>query len=724
MRATETLTAEDFARHVLRSNPFTQDRVTQAQSNPADVGSIHEKSFKKLTKRIEEVRATQQTAGILLTGMAGVGKSHVLARLFRWAREEGKATVVYLHNILASPERVGRYLLHATVSDLAGYRPVNFAQSELYKLINLAIGSRLNGKSKGMAPNLAVRKRVLEEIGHDIDPDQLVMPVFITFLEQAVGANLAEESAEARAIAAVQWLSGETIDPDLARSIGFRVNDEDGACIEDDVAVQRTLDVMCRLCACADRPFVLCVDQVDNLSSDRVTALASFLQALIDNGSNLVVITSGVKTSMDRLMLDQIIPAAASDRIAQHRLELQPVSMKDARAIVIERLERFSASFAKTKKIAKARGADPLTPLSDSWWKRYSGKLIETRPRDVIRAARNAWDAEQERLSDIGVDEWLKGLAKGAEPPATPTRPFPPLDQRIDDLVRLKVTEARNERRLNPARLPPDADNLASLTLTLLEACIGVPGYTLRRVQRVTAKGRLAPYDVRVTEVSPEGAEVTNGLQFFISDNARSAVNALKRLIDDEPPPTHQLFITDQERRPLRLAAKGQETYDKLVASGHFEHVKLLFDDHAELDALSSVLGAARVGDLEVELEPEVYRALSEDECRSSLHRQKMFTQHPLLRLLLTEEPQQTPVHPNPTDVQAEQIKGYIKGELAIALSMSAREMATIIVARTSNSDVAVPTIWEMVKSVANQMHQAKELFVDAQDDDLFLQFA
>ena len=143
MSEVEAVTAEDFARHVQRTNPFTQDRVTQVQINQADVGSIHEKAFKKLVKRIDEVRSSNNATGIFLTGAAGVGKSHVLARLFRWAREEGKATVVYLHNILASPERTGRYLLHATVNELAGYRPANFAQSELYALINLAIGARV-----------------------------------------------------------------------------------------------------------------------------------------------------------------------------------------------------------------------------------------------------------------------------------------------------------------------------------------------------------------------------------------------------------------------------------------------------------------------------------------------------------------------------------------------------------------------------------------------------
>ena len=48
MSATENVTAEDFARHVERSNPFSQDRVTQVQTSQTDVPSIHEKAATRL----------------------------------------------------------------------------------------------------------------------------------------------------------------------------------------------------------------------------------------------------------------------------------------------------------------------------------------------------------------------------------------------------------------------------------------------------------------------------------------------------------------------------------------------------------------------------------------------------------------------------------------------------------------------------------------------------
>src|SRR5690606_33010030 len=135
----------------------------------------------------------------------------------------------------------------------------------------------------------------------------------------------------------------------------------------------------------------------------------------------------------------------------------------------------FCAPYAGLKELASAREKDPLTPLSSKWWERYSGGLIETRPRDVIRAARDAWEVEQERLGDEGIEPWLKSLGKAQQPSSPSPKPLPPLDERIDQLIGLKLVETLNARRLHPARLPPDADNLAALTLTLLEVCLGVP---------------------------------------------------------------------------------------------------------------------------------------------------------------------------------------------------------------------------------------------------------
>lgn len=716
-----------FVRAVSATNPFSRDRVTQTNEGEADVQTIHKREFGKLVRRINDVRDSGDSSGVLLLGAPGVGKSHILARLFRWAEADGKAMVVYLHNLLASPERIGRYVLHATVSSLAGNRPSDFAESRLYEIINRAIGARLKKQKGRGAPSLSVRREILTEIGHEIDPEQMVMPVFIAFLEQAVGANLAQLDAEARALAAIHWLGGETIDTSVAESIGLRVNSEEGACIEDDVAVQRTLDVLCRLCACAGWPFVLCLDQVDNLDHDKVTALAGFLHASIDNGHNLVVVLSGVEQTMLSLEEQLIIPPAAMDRLGQHRIALKRISPADAQRIVAERVKRFAEPFKDLKEVAERRKKDELVPLSSVWWERRLGAAIEVRPRDAIRWAREEWERQQDEIADVGADDWIKQLAKkpkgdkSSTPPPDPVE-LPPIGDAIASVVEKKLAEALTERKLHPERLPPDGDNLAALTVALLEHCVLPDKYTLRSARLVVAKGKALTYDMVATEQSQQGAEISNGLSFLTADNALKATHALNRMAKDQDPPTHQLLVTDEERRPLRLGARGQQHFDALGQSGRFAHIQLRFEDCAALDALSTVLGAARVGDLDVKHAPDEYRPITESECAEALHRLGAFVDHPLLHELLTEEPKPSTEPKKPDRSTADQIRHHITGQLLWRLSLTAREMAQIVVDLSGQPQENTETIWRLVKEVAAQMHAEKSLYAQAVDDDLFLQ--
>src|SRR5262249_1931924 len=54
--------------------------------------------------------------GVVVWGEAGVGKSHLLARLALWCRRHHHHAFVYLHNLQASPERLPRYVLKCVVS--------------------------------------------------------------------------------------------------------------------------------------------------------------------------------------------------------------------------------------------------------------------------------------------------------------------------------------------------------------------------------------------------------------------------------------------------------------------------------------------------------------------------------------------------------------------------------------------------------------------------------
>ena len=92
--------------------------------------------------------------GVALLGGAGVGKSHLLSRLYRWANEpapEGgpRACYVYLHNILADPDRLPRYLLKYVVSRLSQGGRGPLFQTPLFGFLDRAIRHAYGSASPG-----------------------------------------------------------------------------------------------------------------------------------------------------------------------------------------------------------------------------------------------------------------------------------------------------------------------------------------------------------------------------------------------------------------------------------------------------------------------------------------------------------------------------------------------------------------------------------------------
>jgi hypothetical protein len=105
---------DDFLIAVRDSNPFTSNRVTEPSAYDVDVPAIHAASFDRLVALANQALRDRSGIGAALLGGAGIGKSHLLSRLYRWANEpvqDGgpRACYVYLHNILADSDRLPDY---------------------------------------------------------------------------------------------------------------------------------------------------------------------------------------------------------------------------------------------------------------------------------------------------------------------------------------------------------------------------------------------------------------------------------------------------------------------------------------------------------------------------------------------------------------------------------------------------------------------------------------
>ena len=194
-----------------------------------------------------------------------------------------------------------------------------------------------------------------------------VYDVLFQFFKYAFPRKTPEPTYKRLATAALAWLSGEEIDADAATRLGLKVEGQESAALADDQAVEQVFLALANLAQIRDQPFVLCIDQVDNLDPDKLKALARFLHALLDHASNMLVIVSGVKQTLLAYREDDIIPEAAWDRIAQYKVELPRIHKDDARKILEARLERFHEPFMELDPVRRHLQEDTLFPLGRAW---------------------------------------------------------------------------------------------------------------------------------------------------------------------------------------------------------------------------------------------------------------------------------------------------------------------------------------------------------------------
>ncbi len=100
-------TLELFFERLARDNPFLENRVNGPAPAAVDVHDIHRAAFERLTSLARQAVTIRRGLGAVLWGDAGIGKSHLLARLERWAQST-PAVYLYLHNLQAAPDALPR----------------------------------------------------------------------------------------------------------------------------------------------------------------------------------------------------------------------------------------------------------------------------------------------------------------------------------------------------------------------------------------------------------------------------------------------------------------------------------------------------------------------------------------------------------------------------------------------------------------------------------------
>jgi hypothetical protein len=613
--------------------PFSIDRITEPGVADVDVSEIHVKPFDTLKNTAYEALHANCGIGIVLWGNAGVGKSHVLARLADWARKEG-ACCLMLQNLNACASQLVESVRKSVVSQLTGGKRDHYASTRLYRMAVQAVQwQRAPGETSALAPFARFVESATARHPGDAHHDRKIYEALWRFLVSAYKMET-KGSDDRAARLAVRWLSGDRLEAGELTLLGLHdVPAAEETAVLDDYPVVRLLVALGEIARGCGQPFIICLDQVEVLDEEQIHRLSKFLHVLLDRAKNLLLVTSGVQETLLQLVERKAISEAAWNRLRQRPPIVLPTIDKDqARKLLQVRMEQFLESVRSLPEVWNELQQDGLFPLGAAWFGDRFDPVREIRPRKVVNLARQRWQDQERRIAELGAGQWLARWAEfdGSAPPP------PTLETAIDETVARRIDIHCGDRKLDPSRLGPDAHNFAGLTEQLLRHCLRRDGYALESIDRPKPQaGRMATYDlILATPAAAPLHPVHTGLVFVATDSATSAAGYLRRIKEDQARPERVVLIFDK-RMPIPLGAAGQEYMQWLQNQAWFESTVLEFHDVAMLDALRAVVGQAKAGRIELDLPDGRTHTVTEGEVVDSYHRANRFRTHALLKRLL-----------------------------------------------------------------------------------------
>ncbi len=675
LRSEESL--DVFEEHMRLANPFDDNRVTQVDQLATNIPQINQSEFDSL--RLHAVKAVhgEHGRGVLVTGPPGIGKSHLLARFGHWARSE-KYPFVYLLNLQAGPSDILRTILRTCISTLSRDFSTAPWRTRLFKLVSIVAARAIARYSPDRAPTMKqcerMYRRFLEERNHQGTVYDIFWQLFEDIQLQRSGHPSTGKAALVR-----RWLSGNYLDPDEAERLHLSPasNSEDGSVLSLE-EMKEVIRILSEFAVCRDRCFILCFDQVDTLSEEQVQAWSATVHALLDLCPGLLVVTSGVDETFLRWTSHDLVSKASwDDRIRQFPLVLGGIDAESARMLILQRLQHSWEPFDDQPLIHKLRIHDEYFPLGrvqvDSILHDSHGMpLNDLRPRDVIGRAGGLWERQVGVIEREGIESWLAawGEEGSVDDKAARTRVSGQGSDRenyeaaetaealTDQTINEKLAEHFQMRQLRPEQLPPDSGNLSGLLFNILTMCLNAPEPyrstlygQLRDVERhLHTGGPVPPFQLTVLQQQPvTGIPRRVGVVVANSSQGVAATNMLKRIHFEltENHSIDQVILVIDARLPLKPGAAGQAVLEQLLAHpGPFHLEYLAFDQYSRLEALESIAGLARAGDLTRRTQRDAQVSLSEVDVWESHHRCKRLYSIALLRCLVEISPGEKELRP------------------------------------------------------------------------------
>lgn len=532
-------------------NPFRDLIVASPwEETRGDVPEVHGNVFEKCVAGIEYVRSAKRSAGLLIHGEAGSGKTHILRRLrARLAPEApsdtSRSETLYVWvRLQTSPRMIWRTLRRTLVDDW--FRPVINGRTQFERIlfhrlaeIRTAEGDlerwyeyMLDEVPDGLAD-------LMEQIATNLDLDRNTA---IAFSHIAFGRHIRDLRA---------WLAGTSL-PQTALE-RMNLAQDDGTDEEREHESRRVVLMLCRL-AGNGLPIVLSFDQVEALQiiprdSEALFAYGQLVSTLHDETTNTLVV-SCVQSAFATELRDHSRKADYERMTSLGAFSLDPLNRAQSEQIIARRLESIN------------RVPNGCWPLDSNELSREIAKTGGISPRRLLGLCAERFESEPNVSTRL------------VEPVTFDIPGF--LEERWDRCVELKAKSSTPDR----------TDEIVRHGLPLLV--------------RMTAPNVKVGVDdqLRDVEVVLDGPQARTGLSLCTQSNMNSLNNRLKRLRTQiAAGRLDRLVIIRDSRVPISPGAKAtKQLLEDLEqqAAVVFPSVEAL----AALDALRDLLSDAKSGDL------------------------------------------------------------------------------------------------------------------------------
>lgn len=550
-------------------NPFRDGIVADPWRNQqSDVPDIHHAVFQRCLDGLAHVRQQRSSAGLLIHGEAGSGKTHLLSRLRATLTPKAptatdrEETLFVWVRLQTSPRMIWRTMRRTLVNDW--FRPVAGTRSQFDRILSHRL-AEIRVAEGDLEPWIEFMQEnhpedlssLIDQIATSLDLDRNTA---VAFEHLAFDRHRRDLRA---------WLSGDSLPESSLEKLNL--TQEEGTDEEREEESQRVVTMLCRL-AGKSLPIVIGLDQVEALQlsprdPDALYAFGKLISTLHDNTDNTLII-SCVQSAFVSEFKDHARSADYDRTASLGAFTLDTLNPTQANALIASRLESAATSAESNGDTHADRSA--TWPLSEAEFDSLFTQDRPLTPRRLLAICADRYEFPRSGDLEVALPSML--------PPVDPVRRIASfLEQKWDEHYRKRSEQNRPEQTEEIIR----------------------HGFPI--LNQLYHPDRRLVTDEQLQDVSLifEVGLARVGLALCAQSNMNSLVGRLKRLKTQLATRRIQrLVLIRDQRLPISAGAKAARTNLEDLESQGATVLYPPVEDLVAIDTLRDLISDAKSGDL------------------------------------------------------------------------------------------------------------------------------